>query len=67
MYGTCTSLPRSACTIQSPKAGESPCDSHASTTLRAGLVCEFRLYDDEELDAETEANFALIVEAANAR
>jgi hypothetical protein len=31
------------------------------------IVCEFRLYDDEELDAETEANFALIVEAANAR
>jgi hypothetical protein len=31
------------------------------------IVCEFRLYGDEELDAETEANFALIFEAANAR
>jgi hypothetical protein len=31
------------------------------------IVCEFRLYGDEALDAETEANFALIVEAVNTR
>lgn len=29
------------------------------------IVCEFRLYGDESLDAETKANFALIVERVN--
>jgi hypothetical protein len=49
--------------IQGPKG------SAASDQLPSNrrIVCEFRLYGDEELDAETEANFALIVEAANAR
>jgi hypothetical protein len=31
------------------------------------IVCEFRLYGDEAMDAETEANFALIIEAVNNR
>ena len=48
---------------------EGPRGSAASERLPANrrIVCEFRLYGDEELDAETEANFALMVEAANAR
>jgi len=48
---------------------EGPRGSAANEQLPGNrrIVCEFRLYDDEELDAETEANFALIVEAANAR
>jgi hypothetical protein len=29
------------------------------------IVCEFKLYGDEDLDAETEANFTLIVERVN--
>jgi hypothetical protein len=29
------------------------------------IVCEFRLFGDDALDAETEANFALIVERVN--
>lgn len=29
------------------------------------IVCDFRLYGDEDLDAETEANFKLITEAVN--
>ena len=29
------------------------------------IVCDFRLFGDEALDAETEANFALIVERVN--
>jgi hypothetical protein len=29
------------------------------------IVCEFMLYGDEVLDAETEANFALIIERVN--
>ena len=29
------------------------------------IVCDFRLFGDEALDAETEANFALIVELVN--
>jgi hypothetical protein len=56
------------------RAGESiwiqgPKGSGTSSSLPGSrrIVCEFRLYGDEELDAETEANFALIVEAANAR
>ena len=48
---------------------EGPRGSAASERLPSNrrIVCEFRLYGDEELDAETEANFALIVESANAR
>jgi len=48
---------------------EGPKGSAAGERLPANrrIVCEFRLYDDEELDAETGANFALIVEAANAQ
>ena len=48
---------------------EGPRGSTASERLPSNrrIVCEFRLYGDEELDAETEANFALIVESANAR
>jgi hypothetical protein len=56
------------------QAGESiwiqgPKGSAASERLpdNRRIVCEFRLYGDEALDAETEANFALIVESANAR
>ena len=29
------------------------------------IVCEFRLFGDDALDAETEANFVLIVERVN--
>ena len=29
------------------------------------IVCDFRLFGDEALDAETEANFALIIERVN--
>ena len=29
------------------------------------IVCDFRLFGDKALDAETEANFALIVELVN--
>jgi hypothetical protein len=29
------------------------------------IVCEFKLYGDEDLDTETEANFALIIERVN--
>jgi len=29
------------------------------------IVCDFRLFGEEVLDAETEANFALIVERVN--
>ena len=56
------------------RAGESiwiqgPKESGTSSSLPGSrrIVCEFRLHGDEELDAETEANFALIVESANAR
>ena len=31
------------------------------------IVCDFRLFGDEALDAETEANFALIIERVNGR
>ncbi len=42
----------------------------AATALLPGdrrIVADFRLYGDEALDAETEANFALIIEAVNER
>jgi hypothetical protein len=29
------------------------------------IVCDFRLFGDDVLDAETEANFALIIERVN--
>ena len=31
------------------------------------IVCDFRLFGDKALDAETEANFALIIERVNGR
>jgi hypothetical protein len=48
---------------------EGPRRSAASERFPADrrIVCEFRLYGDEELDAETKSNFELIVEAVNAR
>jgi hypothetical protein len=48
---------------------EGPRRSTASERFPADrrIVCEFRLYGDEELDAETKSNFELIVEAVNAR
>ena len=43
--------------------------SAASERLPANrrIVCEFRLYGDEAMDVETEANFELIAEAVNKR
>lgn len=48
---------------------EGPRESAASERFPGDrrIVCDFRLYGDAELDAETEANFRLIVEAVNAR
>jgi hypothetical protein len=54
------------------RAGESiwiegPKESAAKARLPGDrrIVCDFRLFGDEALDAETEANFALIVECVN--
>ncbi len=46
---------------------EGPKGSGASALLPGDkrIVCDFRLYGDASLDAETEANFALIVERVN--
>jgi len=47
--------------IEGPKGG-------AATERLPGnrrIVCEFKLYGNEDLDAETEANFALIIKRVN--
>jgi len=46
---------------------EGPRGSAAGDGLPANrrVVCEFGLYGDEDLDAETEANFGLMTEAVN--
>jgi hypothetical protein len=46
---------------------EGPEGSAASEALPKDrrVVCDFRIYGDAELDAETEANFNLIVERVN--
>jgi hypothetical protein len=48
---------------------EGPNGSGASDLLPGDrrIVCDFRLYGDATLDAETEANFNLIVERVNER
>ena len=48
---------------------EGPKGSAAGERLPANrrIVCEFRLYGEEAVDAETEANFELIAEAVNNR
>jgi len=48
---------------------EGPKGSAAGGRLPANrrIVCEFRLYGEEAVDAETEANFELIAEAVNNR
>lgn len=47
---------------------EGPAKSAASETFPADrrIVCDFSLYGDAELDAETEANAALVVQRVNA-
>lgn len=47
--------------IQGPKGSAATERFPADTRI----VCDFRLYGDEDLDAETEANFALIVKRVN--
>jgi hypothetical protein len=54
------------------RAGESIwIEGPKGSAAKAGLsgdrriVCDFRLFGDEALDAETEANFALIIERVN--
>jgi hypothetical protein len=46
---------------------EGPRESAATKRIPGDrrIVCDFRLFGDEALDAETEANFALIVELVN--
>lgn len=46
---------------------EGPEGSAASESLPKDrrIVCDFKLYGDPEIDGETEANMALIVERAN--
>jgi len=46
---------------------EGPKESAAKARLPGNrrIVCDFRLFGDEALDAETKANFALIVELVN--
>lgn len=48
---------------------EGPAGSAATETFPADrrIICDFALYGDESLDAETEANATLVVERVNAR